>query len=74
MSEHSDGHGHATHSIIGPIAVNKAEPGDVLEIRYQRIRPYEWGAVFNNPGSLGTGPAEGMRRGRSSISTWISVR
>lgn len=47
--------GKGPHSIIGPIAVNKAEPGDVLEIRYQRIRPYEWGAVFNNPGSLGTG-------------------
>src|SRR6516225_3516257 len=47
--------GKGPHSIIGPIAVNKAEPGDVLEIRYRRIRPYEWGAVFNNPGSLGTG-------------------
>jgi len=47
--------GRGPHSIIGPIAVNKAEPGDVLEIRYLRIRPYEWGAVFNNPGSLGTG-------------------
>jgi acetamidase/formamidase len=47
--------GKGPHSIIGPIAVNKAEPGDVLEVRYQRIRPYEWGAVFNNPGSLGTG-------------------
>lgn len=47
--------GKGPHSIIGPIAVNKAEPGDVLEIRYERIRPYEWGAVFNNPGSLGTG-------------------
>jgi acetamidase/formamidase len=47
--------GRGPHSIIGPIAVNKAEPGDVLEIRYQRIRPYEWGAVFNNPGTLGTG-------------------
>ena len=47
--------GRGPHSIIGPIAVNKAEPGDMLEIRYQRIRPYEWGAVFNNPGSLGTG-------------------
>jgi acetamidase/formamidase len=35
--------------------VNKAESGDVLEIRYQRIQPYEWGAVFNNPGSLGGG-------------------
>jgi len=50
-----DNPGRGPHSIIGPIAVNKAEPGDVLEIRYQRIRPYEWGAVFNNPCSLGTG-------------------
>jgi acetamidase/formamidase len=50
-----DNPGRGPHSIIGPIAVNKAEPGDVLEIHYQRIRPYEWGAVFNNPGSLGTG-------------------
>jgi acetamidase/formamidase len=47
--------GRGPHSIIGPIAVNKAEPGDVLEIRYETLRPYEWGAVFNNPGSLGTG-------------------
>ncbi len=51
----TDNPGKGPHSIIGPIAVNGAEPGDVLEIRYQRIRPYEWGAVFNNPGSLGTG-------------------
>jgi acetamidase/formamidase len=47
--------GRGPHSIIGPIAVNDAEPGDVLEIRYQRLRPFAWGAVFNNPGSLGTG-------------------
>jgi acetamidase/formamidase len=47
--------GRGPHSIIGPVAVNRAEPGDVLEIRYQTLRPYEWGAVFNNPGSLGTG-------------------
>jgi acetamidase/formamidase len=47
--------GRGPHSIIGPIGVNKAEPGDVLEIRYRTLRPYEWGAVFNNPGSLSTG-------------------
>jgi acetamidase/formamidase len=47
--------GHGPHSIIGPIYVNGAEPGDVLEIRYKRIRPFDWGAVFNNPGTLGTG-------------------
>jgi acetamidase/formamidase len=47
--------GRGPHSIIGPIAVNKAEPGDVLEIRYKKFQPFPWGAVFNNPGSLGTG-------------------
>src|SRR5215510_7470091 len=47
--------GKGPHSIIGPIAVNGAEPGDVLEIRYKKLQPFTWGAVFNNPGSLGTG-------------------
>jgi len=47
--------GKGPHSIIGPIAVNKSEPGDVLEIRYKRFEPFAWGAVFNNPGTLGTG-------------------
>ena len=47
--------GKGPQSIIGPIAVNKAEPGDVLEIRYKRVRPCEWGAVYINPGALGTG-------------------
>jgi acetamidase/formamidase len=47
--------GKGPHSIIGPIYVSGAEPGDVLEVRYKRILPFNWGAVFNNPGSLGTG-------------------
>ena len=47
--------GRGPHSIIGPVYVNNAEPGDVLEIRYKRIRPFNWAAVFNNPGTLGTG-------------------
>jgi acetamidase/formamidase len=47
--------GKGPQSVIGPIAVNKAEPGDVLEIRYKRILPVEWGAVFNNPAANGTG-------------------
>jgi acetamidase/formamidase len=50
-----DNPGKGPHSIIGPVAVNGAEPGDVLEIRYKRVKPFNWGAVFNNPGSLGTG-------------------
>ena len=47
--------GRGPHSIIGPIAVKDAEPGDVVEIRYRRLRPEAWGAVFNNPAELSTG-------------------
>ena len=47
--------GRGPHSIIGPIAVRDAMPGDVVEIRYRRLRPVAWGAVFNNPSALGTG-------------------
>ncbi len=47
--------GRGPHSIIGPIAVKDAEPGDVVEIRYRRLHPVTWGAVFNNPAALGTG-------------------
>ena len=47
--------GRGPHSIIGPIAVRDAEPGDVVEIRYKRLHPANWGAVFNNPATLGTG-------------------
>ena len=47
--------GKGPHSIIGPIFINGAEPGDVLEVRYKRFRPFPWAAVFNNPGALGTG-------------------
>jgi acetamidase/formamidase len=47
--------GKGPHSIIGPIFINGAEPGDVLEVRYKRFRPFPWAAVFNNPGALKTG-------------------
>jgi acetamidase/formamidase len=47
--------GKGPHSIIGPIAVRGAEPGDVLEVRYRKLEPFAWGAVFNNPGALKTG-------------------
>ena len=50
-----DNPGKGPHSIIGPIYVNGAELGDVLEVRYKRIHPLDWGGTFNNPGSLGTG-------------------
>lgn len=47
--------GRGPHSIIGPIGVREAEPGDVIEIQYQRMLPFNWAANFNNPGSLNTG-------------------
>jgi acetamidase/formamidase len=47
--------GKGPHSIIGPVSVRGAEPGDVLEIQYHRILPQSWAANFHNPGSLKTG-------------------
>jgi acetamidase/formamidase len=43
------------HSVIGPIGVRGAAPGDVVAIRYERLDPVGWGASFVNPGALGTG-------------------
>jgi len=50
-----DNPGKGPHSIVGPVGVRGAEPGDAIEIRYLRVRPKPWAANFNNPGALGTG-------------------
>ena len=42
--------GGGPHSMTGPILVNGAEPGDVLEIRILRIEPKPFGVNFNLPG------------------------
>jgi len=42
--------GGGPHSVTGPIYVNGAEPGDVLEIRILRIVPKNFGINFNLPG------------------------
>lgn len=42
--------GGGPHSVTGPIYVNGAEPGDVLEIRILRIVPKSFGINFNLPG------------------------
>jgi acetamidase/formamidase len=42
--------GGGPHSVTGPIFVNGAEPGDVLEIRILRIVPKPFGVNFNLPG------------------------
>jgi acetamidase/formamidase len=47
--------GRGVHSIIGPIAVNGARPGDVLQLRMLRLETIDFGANFHNPGALQTG-------------------
>jgi acetamidase/formamidase len=47
--------GKGPHSIIGPVGVHGAQPGDMLAIHFQRLEPVDWGATFVNPGALGTG-------------------
>jgi acetamidase/formamidase len=42
--------GGGPHSVTGPIYVNGAEPGDVMEIRILRIVPKPFGINFNLPG------------------------
>ncbi len=42
--------GGGPHSLTGPIHVNGAEPGDVLEIRILKIVPKAFGFNFNLPG------------------------
>lgn len=43
--------GGGPHSLTGPIFVNGAEPGDVLEIRIVKIVPKTFGINFNLPGT-----------------------
>src|SRR5262249_40943545 len=47
--------GRGPHSIVGPVGVRGARPGDMLKIEFQRLIPASWGATFVNPADLGTG-------------------
>ena len=47
--------GRGAHSVTGPIGVRDAQPGDVVEVRFQRLLPVPWGVTYNYPGALGTG-------------------
>jgi len=51
--------GRGVHSIIGPVAVAGAEPGDLLEIRFLTLRTIDFGANFHNAGEMGTGSLPG---------------
>jgi acetamidase/formamidase len=48
------------HSIVGPVGVRGARPGDILSIRFLELTPLDWGANHNHPGDLKSGalPAE----------------
>ncbi|GAC1476338.1 MAG: hypothetical protein PVSMB8_03570 [Vulcanimicrobiaceae bacterium] len=47
--------GRGVHSIVGPVAVRGAKPGDLLEIRFLDLQTIDFGANFHNPGDLHTG-------------------
>ena len=47
--------GKGPHTIIGPVGVKGAKPGDMLAVRFLTLTPLGWGANFNNPGELRTG-------------------
>jgi acetamidase/formamidase len=50
-----DNPGRGPHSIVGPVGVKGARPGDMLSIRFLKVTPLDWGANLNNPGALKTG-------------------
>ena len=50
-----DNPGKGPHSIVGPVGVKNARPGDMLAVRFLRLTPLDWGANLNNPGELKTG-------------------
>jgi acetamidase/formamidase len=53
MRKNSPGRG--VHSVIGPVAVAGAKPGDVIQVRFLALRTVGFGANFHNPGELKTG-------------------
>jgi acetamidase/formamidase len=50
-----DEHKGGPHTLTGPIFVNGAEPGDVLEVRIEKLVPIDWGVNFCLPGSMDRG-------------------
>ncbi len=42
-------------TLTGPIRVNGAEPGNVLEVRIKKLVPVDYGVNFIYPGSMGKG-------------------
>ena len=44
-----DNPGKGPHSVIGPVAVRDAKPGDMVEVRFLKLDPIDFGANFHNP-------------------------
>jgi acetamidase/formamidase len=44
-----------SHTLTGPIFVQGAEPGDVLEVRIKKLVPAEWGVNYHYPARMNVG-------------------
>ncbi len=51
----ADCRGRGVHSIVGPVAVRGAMPGDVVQLRMLKLETVGFGANFHNPRAIGTG-------------------
>jgi len=60
--------GGGPHSVTGPIYVNGAEPGDVLEIRIKKIVPKAFATNFHLPGAQFRPSASSRRSSRRASS------
>lgn len=54
----TDWPGRGPMTLTGPVFVNGAEPGDVLQIKINKIVARPWGSNFNVPGLFGQFPKE----------------
>jgi acetamidase/formamidase len=43
------------HTLTGPIQVNGAEPGDVIEVRIEKLVTADYGVNYHLPGAMGAG-------------------
>lgn len=65
--------GRGVHSIIGPIAVRGAKPGDLLEVRFLDLRTIDFGANFHMRARSARGRCStSSRLDTSSISTCMA--
>ena len=44
-----------SHTLTGPIFIDGAEPGDVLEVRIKKLVPADWGVNYHYPARMNVG-------------------